>query len=143
MYRRKGKRYINFTSNDEAFAKGCHGIHGEHEIPELAPGTKNGFVERLIMQAQANIAAEMECFAGEKEKYDAAMEEGRRIVAGIVDTDTANAAMPSVKAIVHALTSEREIGVLFNARAKELGLFYDKVLKAYTKAHQEGGKGAQ
>jgi hypothetical protein len=143
MYRRKGKRYINFTSTDEAFAKGCHGIHGEYEIPELKEGAKNDFIERLFKQAQDNIAAESEIFAGVKEQYESAMTEGRKIVDGITDLKSANAAMPKVKAVEHSLTSEKEIGALFKAKVKELGLFFDPVLKKYTEKPAEDDKGAK
>lgn len=51
---------------------------------------------------------------------------------GIVDADTANAAMPKYQAIKHALTSNKELGVLWNKKIKECGLFFDKVLKKYT-----------
>ena len=71
------------------------------------------------------------------------MAEGRAIIDTITDADTANAAMPRIKAIKHALTSEKEVGVAFNAKIKVCGLFYDKVLKKYTPAPPEGEKGAQ
>ena len=71
------------------------------------------------------------------------MAEGRAIVEAITDADTANAAMPKIKAIKHCLTSEKEVGVLFNAKIKACGLFYDKVLKKYTPAPPEGEKGAK
>ena len=62
------------------------------------------------------------------------MVEGTAIIAGIVDADTANAAMPKYQAIKHALTSEKELAVAFNGQIKNLNLFYDRVLKAYTSA---------
>lgn len=40
--------------------------------------------------------------------------------------------MPKYQAIKHALTSNKELGVLWNKKVKECGLFYDKVLKKYT-----------
>lgn len=42
--------------------------------------------------------------------------------------------MPKYQAIKHALTSNKELGVLWNKKVKECGLFYDKVLKKYTPA---------
>ena len=73
------------------------------------------------------------------------MVEGTAIIAGIVDADTANAAMPKYQAIKHALTSNKELGVLWNKKVKECGLFYDKVLKKYTPAPAATGeeKGAE
>lgn len=133
-----GKRYICFSPEQEYFAKGCHGITGRLEIPELSPTSANDFMTRLFEQAKANIAAEAEVFAPQKEAYETAMVAGSAIIAGIVDADSANAAMPEYQNIKHALTSRKELGTLWNKRIKECSLFYDKVLKRYTAAPEEG-----
>jgi len=135
-------RFICFTPEQEFFAKGSHGIGGRHPIPQLGPQDKNDFITRLFDQVKKNIAAENQAFAPLREQYEAAMAEGRTIVDTITDADTANIAMPKIKAIKHALTSEKEVGVAFNAKIKACGLFYDKVLKKYTPAPPEGKKGA-
>ena len=134
------KRYVNFSSDGKALAKGCHGIHGEWEIPELPAGSENNFIKRLIQRAQDNISAENEAFSEAKEKYKTAIEAGTEIVAGITDLETANQSMPKIKAIDHALTSEKEIGSMFKKKVKGLGLFYDHVLGKYTIAPPEGQK---
>lgn len=128
------KRVICFTPEQEFFAKGCHGITGRREIPTLEPGKPNDFITRLFEEAKANIQAENDVFAPQKEAYEQAMVRGREIIASVTDADSANAAMPVFKAIPHSLTSQKELGSLWNARCKELGLFYDKVLGAYTPA---------
>lgn len=137
-----GKRYICFSPEQEYFAKGCHGISGRYEIPDLWTDTRNDFMTKLFNKAKANIKEETEIFAPLREQYEAAMAEGRAIVDTIVDVDTANAAMPKMKAIQHALTSENEVGVLFNNKIKACGLFFDKVLAKYTPAPPDGKKGA-
>lgn len=71
------------------------------------------------------------------------MTQGRTIVESVVDADTANAAMPKMKKIAHALTSELEINTAWNARIKEKSLFYDKVLKKYTPAPPADSKGME
>ncbi|MDE6591030.1 MAG: ATP-binding protein, partial [Oscillospiraceae bacterium] len=109
-----GKRYICFTPEQEYFAKGCHGISGRHEIPDLGADVRNDFMTKLFNQAKANIKAEAEIFAPLREQYEVAMAEGRAIVDTIVDADTANEAMPKIKEIQHALTSKNEVGILFN-----------------------------
>ena len=81
--------------------------------------------------------AEVEQNAVDQATYEAAMVEGTAIIAGIVDADTANAAMPKYQAIKHALTSNKELGVIWNKKIKECGLFFDKVLKKYTPAPGE------
>ena len=64
----------------------------------------------------------------------AAMEAGNTVIDGITDVDTANAAVEQLGNLDHALTSRRELGAKLNRKIKELGLFYDKVLKRYTLA---------
>lgn len=136
-------RTIGFSNCERYFAKGTRGIHGVWQVPELGPDKPNDFLTRLFAQYNALSAAEVAQNAEEQEAYEAAMAEGREIVAGITDADSANAAMSKIKAVNHALTSRKEVNAAFNARIKELGLFYDKVLKKYTQAPAEGEKGAE
>ncbi len=135
-----GKRYICFTPEQEYFAKGCHGITGKRKIPELKTDTENDFMSRLFAEAQANLKAENELYAPLKAQYEAAMETGRALIDGIVNADTANAAMPGYGGIVHALTSKKELGALWNRKTKELGLRYDKALAKYVAASEEDHK---
>ena len=136
-------RTIGFSNCERYFAKGTRGIHGVWQVPELGPDKPNDFLTRLFAQYNALSAAEVAQNAEEQEAYEAAMAEGREIVAGITDADSANAAMSKIKAVNHALTSKKEVNAAFNAKIKELGLFYDKVLKKYTPAPAEGEKGVE
>ena len=136
-------RTIGFSNCERYFAKGTRGIHGVWQVPELGPDKPNDFLTRLFAQYNALSAAEVAQNAEEQEAYEAAMAEGQEIVAGITDADSANAAMSKIKAVNHALTSKKEVNAAFNAKIKELGLFYDKVLKKYTPAPAEGEKGAE
>lgn len=136
-------RTIGFSNCERYFAKGTRGIHGVWQIPELGPDKPNDFLTRLFAQYNALSAAEVAQNEKEQEAYEAAMSEGQEIVAGITDADSANAAMSRIKAVKHALTSKKEVNAAFNAKIKELGLFYDKVLKKYTPAPAEGEKGAE
>lgn len=136
-------RTIGFSNCERYFAKGTRGIHGVWQVPELGPDKPNDFLTRLFAQYNALSAAEVAQNAEEQEAYEAAMAEGREIVAGITDADSATAAMSKIKAVKHALTSKKEVNAAFNAKIKELGLFYDKVLKKYTPAPAEGEKGAE
>lgn len=129
-----GKRYICFSPEQEYFAKGCHGITGKWEIPELGPDGVNNLMSRLFETAKHNIAAENELFAPQKEKYEAAMEQGTALIETVVDVDSANEALPAFQAIEHGLSSQKELLALWNANAKKHGLFYDKVLGKYTPA---------
>lgn len=136
-------RTIGFSNCERYFAKGTRGIHGVWQVPDLGPDKPNDFLTRLFAQYNALSAAEVAQNAEEQEAYEAAMAKGREIVAGITDADSANAAMSKIKAVSHALTSKKEVNAAFNAKIKELGLFYDKVLKKYTPAPAEGEKGAE
>lgn len=136
-------RTIGFSNCERYFAKGTRGIHGVWQVPELGPDKPNDFLTRLFAQYNALSAAEVAQNAEEQEAYEAAMAKGREIVAGITDADSANAAMSKIKAVNHALTSKKEVNAAFNAKIKELGLFYDKVLKKYTPAPAEGEKWAE
>lgn len=138
-------RTIGFSNCERYFAKGTRGIFGIRKIPALSPASSNDFLAKLFAEYNSRAAAEVEQAAAAWAEYEAAMAEGRAIVEGITDADSANAAMPKIKAVRHALTSEKEIGVLFNSRIKACGLFFDRVLMKYTPAPPAGEdkKGAE
>lgn len=137
MEMRGNSRTIGFSNCERYFAKGTRGIHGIYTIPELTPGAKNDFLTWLFNEYNAASAAELERAKKEKDAYDAAMTEGRRIIGTMVDVETANAAMKPFKEIHHALTSQNELGVMFKSKIKELNLFWDSVLTAYTEMPED------
>jgi hypothetical protein len=134
MYRSKNKRYIGFTSTDEAFAKGCHGISGEHLIPELNPGDKNDFVTRLLDQARANIEADDANNNALKSQYDDVMLRGMQIITAIVDAETANTAMNELLQIEHISTSKKELSALLKKKTTSLKLDFNKDIGEYVAA---------
>lgn len=134
MYVMGGRRMLGFTPTDEYFAKGCYGIKGLIEVPDLKPGQKNDFLTRLFQQARQNIAAEMETYLPQRSAYDAAMEEGLAVIATIENVKDLNAAAGQIGQMQHALTSKKELGAALNAKAKELGATYSKEAKAYVQA---------
>lgn len=131
-------RTIGFSNCEKYFAKGTRGVSGVMRIPALGPNSANDFLTKLFEQYNAKSAAEMAEQNAQKEIYDKAMEAINTLVVTITDAESANAAVPLFKGIQHALTSEREAALVWNARIKELGLLYDKVLKQYTDAPKEG-----
>lgn len=134
-------RTIGFSNCERYFAKGTRGINGIRKIPALGPTSPNDFLTKLFDEYNARAVAEVQKNAEQQAIYEAAMVEGSSIIAGITDADTANAAMPKYKAIKHALTSNKELGVIWNNKIKELGLMFDKVLGKYTPAPPaEGAK---
>ena len=131
-------RTIGFSNCEKYFAKGTRGVSGVMRIPALGPTSPNDFLSKLFEQYNARSAEEMAHQNEQKKIYDEAMEAVNALVLTITDAESANAAMPAFKGINHALTSERESALVWNGRIKELGLFYDKVLKQYTEAPKEG-----
>lgn len=141
MEMRGNQRTIGFSNCERYFAKGTRGVHGVYPVPELKPGTPNDFLTKLFQKYNAVSAQEAEKAAADKEAYDAAMTEGYQIIATVVDAATATAALPKIKAIKHALTSEKELSVAFNGQIKVLDLMWDNVLKEYTPKPKEKGEG--
>lgn len=131
-------RTIGFSNCEKYFAKGTRGVNGVMRIPALGPTTPNDFLAKLFEQYNAKSAEEMAAQNEQKEIYDKAMEAVNTLVSTITDAESANAAVPLFKGIQHALTSEREAALVWNARIKELGLFYNKVLKQYAEPTEEG-----
>lgn len=137
MEMRGNDRVIGFSNCERYFAKGTRSIHGVMAIPELKPGDKNDFLTKLFAQYNASSAAEAAQAAQERKEYDKAMAMGRTILDGVQDAESANKAMEEFKGITHALTSKKELGAMWNARIKDLGLVYDKAQKKYTQVPEE------
>ena len=131
------KRTIGFSNCERYFAKGTRGINGVIEIPTLSENSPNDFLTRLF--DQYNAKSEIEVIEAEKKKlaYNAAMEEGKSIVEGITDADSANASMKAFKKIPHSLTSERELTRAWNEKMAALGLSFDKAQKKYVGGNDE------
>ena len=134
MFMMGNKRMIGFTPTDEYFAKGCFGVRGVMQLPELKPGQKSTFLTDLFRKAQEDINAQAEIYSGEKTAYDVAMQEGRAFIALVGDPDTALKAREGLAKIHHALTSAAELGAEFKRKCKKLGLKYDKEKNAYVLA---------
>ena len=128
------KRIINFSPTEESFGKGCYGIRGEIEIPELAAGTPNKFLSDLFDKARANIAKEQAEFGSMKMIYDETLAQGSAIIGAIKDAESATAAVAKLGNLNHALTSKAELSGKLQTKVKELGLKWDKTVSAYVKA---------
>ena len=74
--------------------------------------------------------------AKENEAYEQVMQEGSKIIAGIKDADTANAAMPPFKALQHHLTSRQELNAQWKAKIAALGLTFDTTAVQYKPAEE-------
>jgi exonuclease VII small subunit len=127
-------RVICFTPEQEFFAKGCHGISGKYTIPALGPDDSNDFLTKLFDQAKENITEENNAFAPVRAQYEAVMEEVRAILEAITTAEEATEAAMEIPTMEHALTSKKECSALLNARAKQLGLRWNKTAGRYEKA---------
>lgn len=118
-------RTIGFSNCEKYFAKGTRGIHGIYKIPALTPGSQNDFLTKLFEEYNSKAAEEVAANAKENEAYEQVMQEGSKIIAGIKDADTANAAMQPFKGLQHHLTSSRELNAMWKAKIAALGLAFD------------------
>lgn len=83
-------------------------------------------------EEEAQKAAEQAEQMEKMKQYDSVIAEVKAMLEKVVDAESANAASHCLKGFAHVLTSEADAAVLWNRRMKELNLFYDRVLKAYT-----------
>lgn len=130
-------RTIGFSNCERYFAKGTRGISGIHKIPPLGINSANDFLTKLFAEYNSIASKEIEKNAADQEAYAAAMAEGKAIIDSITDEKSANEAIVPFKAINHALTSSKELSVLWNEKIKACGLFFDRVIGGYTKAPKE------
>ena len=126
MFQRGKKRIICFAPTEEAFGKGCFGIHGEYEVPEWAPGMPNTFLTDLFEQARKNIAHEQEKFSKDKKIYDEAVREGTLCIDSVKCADDATACVARLREITHALTSKAELSGKLQNKVNALKLRWDK-----------------
>lgn len=124
-------RTLGLSNCERYFAKGTRGINGILKVPELSENMPNDFLARLFDQYEKKAESDAELLNSEKVRYEAAMSKGKAIIDGIVDAQTANDKMAAFKAIPHALTSQRELKVLWNRRMKECGVTFDSAKKCY------------
>ena len=126
-----GERYLGFTPTMNYNAKAAYGIKGLVKVPELKDGEPNDFLTKLFAKVKGNIAAEKEALKPQQAAYEAAMTAGKNAIDAIQEPEDVTWAMDQIKAISHALTSERELKTALTERIKELGIVYNKETKAY------------
>jgi hypothetical protein len=129
-------RTIGFSNCERYFAKGTRGIHGVYKIPALGPGSQNDFLTKLFEEYNSKAAEEVAANAKENEAYEQVMRDGSKIIAGIKDADTANAAMQPFKALHHHLTSSRELNAQWKAKIAAIGLTFDPNSTQYKPAEE-------
>lgn len=124
-------RTIGFSNCERYFAKGTRGISGVLKIPNLTETSPNDFLSNLFDRYNAISAEEIKKNEEDQEAYESAMVQGTGIINTIKDAETANAAIDTFKTIPHALTSEKELKVMWSMKIKELGLVLDRSIGKY------------
>lgn len=131
LFIQTGKRYLGFTPTEQYSAKAAYGIKGLIEVPELKEGEPNDFLTKLFERVRANLAAESAALGPEKQKYDYAIADARKIVATVNAPEDVQAAATAISKLDHGLTSEKEAKAMLKKRMDELGIIYDKATKSY------------
>lgn len=126
-----GKRYLGFTPTEQYTAKAAYGIKGLVEVPELTDGQPNDFLTKLFSKVRDNLSKESADIAPQKAAYDAAMAEAKNIVSNVNSPESVSEAAKAIKALDHALTSEKEATAMLKTRIAELGIVWDKTAKSY------------
>ena len=131
LFIQTGKRYLGFTPTEQYSAKAAYGIKGLIEVPELKEGEPNDFLTKLFARVRANLAAESAALGPEKEKYDFAIADAKKIVATVNAPEDVQEAAAAISKLDHGLTSEKEAKAMLKKRMDDLGIIYDKTSKSY------------
>ena len=133
LFIQNGKRYLGFTPTEQYSAKSAYGIKGLIEVPELKEGDQNDFMTKLFDKVRSNLAAESAVITPQKQKYEWAMADAKKIVETVNEPADVQVAADGIKALDHALTSKKEALDMLRKRCDEKGIIYDKAAKAYVK----------
>lgn len=125
------KRYMGFSPTDQYSAKGCYGIKGLIEVPELTDDTPNDTLTKLFDRARQNMTEDAMKAVPQQEAYEKAMEQAKAILETVEDAESATAAAAKLGELEHALSSKKESLNMLQTKAKELGLRWDKAGKRY------------
>ena len=125
------RRMLGFTPTEEYTAKSAYGIRGVLAIPELKDGEPNDFLTKLFEKIRENLKAESASLAPQQEAYNKIMSEAPAMMEAITDAASANQFADVLNGMEHALTSKKELGAMYKARCKELGLTWDAKAKAW------------
>lgn len=132
------ERTIGFGNTDRYYGKATRAIKGIYKIPELGPDKPNDFLTRLFEEYTQKTDEEVKMLEEQRQAYEAVMAEGQAIIDSIKDVETANAAIPKMRELKHALTSHQELSYAFNAKIAELNLMFDRASRQYVPMNQEG-----
>lgn len=127
------RRMLGFTPTEEYTAKSAYGIRGVVPVPELKDGDPNDFLTKLFEKVRENLKKETATLAPQQKAYDDLMASVPGMMEAITDADSANQFMGVIDTLPHAMTSKKEIGAIYKARCKDIGLVWDGKQKAWVK----------
>lgn len=128
------QRVACFSPMQEYFAKGCHGIEGQIPIPNLAPGAKNDFLQRIFDTARKNMQAEQDELGPLMDQYNKVMEVIRNAIENITDVASANSVAADIPTMPHVLTSKAEASAMLKEKTKSMGLQWSSKANGYVPA---------
>lgn len=131
MHILNGERYLGFTPTMNYNAKSAYGIKGLVKVPELKDGEPNDFLVRLFAQVKSNIAAEAASLKPQQETYEKAIAAGVDLIGGIQKPEDALTVLKQIRALPHALTSQKELEAAFKEAMSALNYEYSKEAKQY------------
>lgn len=129
-----GRRYVNFSPDDDSPAKGCHGVEGKMEIPTLSPTAKNNFLATLFAKARATMQAENDAVAKLMDGYQNVIAAAKQMLMEVDSAEKANECLKALREMEHFLTSKKETAMMLNEKCIELGLRFDKANNSYVTA---------
>lgn len=129
-----GKRFVAFTPDNDNPAKGCHGIEGNRDVPNLLPGQKNSFLADLFAEARHNMQVEQDELGPQMAQYEETMAMVRGMLESITDAQSATEAAKCIPTLNHALTSKAEASTMLKEKTSALGLKWSKEAGAYVQA---------
>lgn len=131
LFIQNGRRVLGFTPTEEYSAKSAYGIRGLVTVPELKDGDPNDFLTKLFEKVRDNLKAESAVLAPQQKAYDDLMASVPGMMEAITDAESANQFAGVLDTLPHAMTSKKEIGAIYKARCKEIGLTWDGKKKAW------------
>lgn len=140
MHIMNGERYLGFTPTANYNAKAAYGIKGLVKVPELAEGQENNFLTKVFETAKKALQAETEALKPLQEQYEQTMAKGKEYIGKIEKPEQALLTLNAIRAMKHALTSQKELEATFKEKVKELGFKYDGKQKTYVAADKEDEK---
>ena len=100
-------------------------------ITPFFQGDLRGGFTKLFEKVRENLKAESAVLAPQQKAYDDLMASVPGMMEAITDAESANQFAGVLDTLPHAMTSKKEIGAIYKARCKEIGLTWDGKAKKW------------